>query len=115
MAAWVAPAENADPNAGGVHDNEGEGGGSEAPRRARGSSLGDRIDSRADATRAIEMVCAYLERTEPTNPAQLLLRRASKLINKNFLELVREFAPDAVGEVARVMGVSPDEFFGDNH
>ena len=69
----------------------------------------------ADATRAIEMVCNYLERTEPTNPAQLLLRRAGKLINKNFLELVREFAPDAVNEVARVMGVSPEEFFGDSH
>jgi type VI secretion system protein ImpA len=115
MAGWVAPAENADLNAGAVQDNEADSGGTEAPRRARGSGLGDRIDSRADATRAIEMVCAYLERTEPTNPAQLLLRRASKLINKNFLELVREFAPDAVGEVARVMGVSPDEFFGDSH
>jgi type VI secretion system protein ImpA len=92
LAGWLAPAENADPNAGAGADNAADGG-ADAPRRGR-SGLGDRIDSRADATRAIEMVCAYLERTEPTNPAQLLLRRASKLINKNFLELVREFAPD---------------------
>ena len=115
LAGWMGPAENADPNGARVADNGADGGGSDASRRARGSGLGDRIDSRADATRAIEMVCAYLERTEPTNPAQLLLRRAGKLINKNFLELGREFAPDAVNEVARVMGVSPEEFFGDSH
>lgn len=65
------------------------------------------VDTRQDAIRAIELVCAYLERSEPTNPAQLLLRRAARVIDKNFLELVRELAPDAVKEVARVMGVDP--------
>ena len=77
-----------------------------APRR--GGGLGDSVDTREDALRAIDMVCEYLERTEPTNPAQLLLRRARRLVNKNFLELMRELAPEALPEVARLMGVSPD-------
>lgn len=81
-------------------------------RRSRGGGLGTSIDSRDDALRAIEMVCEYLERTEPTNPAQMLLRRAQRLINKNFLELVRELAPDAVAEVARIMGVDPESLGG---
>jgi len=85
-------------------------------RRRAGGGLGERIDTREDALRAIEMVCDYLERTEPTSPAQLLLRRASKLVNKNFLELVREFAPEAYGEVAKVMGVSQDDSsYGSDH
>ncbi len=67
------------------------------------------IDSRADAVRAIELVCAYLERSEPTNPAQLLLRRAVRMIDRNFLQLVRDLAPDAMPEVARIMGVNPDD------
>jgi type VI secretion system protein ImpA len=79
-----------------------------SPRSSR-SGLTGAIDSRADAMRAIDMVCEYLERTEPTNPAQLLLRRARKLVNKNFVELVRELAPESLGEVARVMGISADE------
>lgn len=80
------------------------------PRRAaRAGGLGAAIDTRADALRAIDLVCEYLERTEPTNPAQLMLRRARKLVNKNFVELVRELAPDALGEVAKVMGLTPDE------
>ena len=30
----------------------------------------------------------------------LLLRRARKLVNKNFVELVRELAPESLNEVA---------------
>jgi type VI secretion system protein ImpA len=77
----------------------------------RGSRVGlsGAIESRADALRAIDMVCEFLERTEPTNPAQLLLRRARKLVNKNFVQLVRELAPESLNEVARVMGISAEE------
>ncbi|MCY4756726.1 type VI secretion system protein TssA [Pelomonas aquatica] len=70
-------------------------------------ALSGRINSRAEALRAIEMVCDYLERAEPTNPAQLLLRRAGRLLGHNFLQLMKELAPDALSEVARIMGVDP--------
>jgi len=88
------------------------GGGDDTPAPARrgrsgGGGLGA-IESRADAVRAIDLVCAYLEKNEPTNPAADLLRRAQRLIDRNFLQLVREFAPEAVGEVARMLGVDPD-------
>ena len=71
------------------------------PYRDRGVAGG------AEALRAIEMVCDYLERAEPTNPAQLLLRRAGRLLGHNFLQLMKELAPDALSEVARIMGVDP--------
>jgi type VI secretion system protein ImpA len=85
-------------------------GGSESTGRVvpKKAGLPNALHTREDALRAIELVCDYLERTEPTNPAQLLLRRARKLINKNFLQLMRELAPDAINEVARIMGVDPD-------
>jgi type VI secretion system protein ImpA len=72
------------------------------------------INSRQEAIRAIELVCAYLERSEPTNPAQLLLRRAARVIDKNFLELMRELAPDSVKDVARLMGVDPSSIADQN-
>lgn len=72
------------------------------------------VDSRQDAIRAIELVCAYLERHEPTNPAQLLLRRAARVVDKNFLQLVKELAPDAVKEVSRIMGVDPSTVNDEN-
>lgn len=84
-----------------------------APRRGgRGGGIGDSIDTREDAVKAIDLVCQYLERTEPASPAQLLLRRAQRLIDKNFLELVKELAPDALNEVAKIMGVDPDTVAG---
>lgn len=104
----AASAGDASGDFGGFDDT---GSGTSAPRRggARGAGLGGSVESREDALRAIDMVCAYLERTEPTNPAQFFLRRARKLVDKNFLELVRELAPESLEQVARIMGVSADE------
>lgn len=79
------------------------GGGGRAVARTPGA-----IQSRADAIQAIDAICRYLDQHEPTNPAQLLLRRAKSLIGHNFLQLMKELAPDALAEVARVMGVDPE-------
>lgn len=87
----------------------GEGGGGAAPRRG-GGGLGGSVESRADAVRAINLVCGYLERHEPTNPARQLLRRAERLIEKDFMQLIRELAPDAMSEVSKIMGVDPNEY-----
>ena len=85
-----------------------DGGGVRSAGAARRGGGLQSIESRDDAIKALRMICAYLERSEPTNPAQLLLRRAERLIDKSFLQLVRDLAPDAVSEVARIMGVDPD-------
>ncbi|HET9645258.1 MAG TPA: type VI secretion system protein TssA [Burkholderiaceae bacterium] len=88
--------------------------GTEMPMAADGIApaasgrLAGTVRSREDAVRAIDMICEYLERAEPTNPAPLLLRRARRMINRNFLQLLKELAPDALAEVARVMGVDPE-------
>lgn len=106
MPAALAETESGEALAEEGNASSGGGGGSNA--RTGGKGLSGAVESRADALRAIDMVCDYLERTEPTNPAQLLLRRARRLINKNFLQLMRELAPDALNEVARIMGVDPE-------
>lgn len=110
--AEVLPVAVADDGATGSGDGQTDGqdgaGDSAAPRRNAGAGGLQRIESRQDAIKAINLVCAYLEKSEPTNPAQLLLRRAERLIDKNFLQLVRDLAPEAVAEVARIMGVDPE-------
>ena len=69
--------------------------------------LSGSVNSREDAIRAIAMVCEYLERAEPANPAPLFLRRGSQLINQNFLQLMKLLAPDALSGVAGLVGVDP--------
>ncbi|MEP7300854.1 MAG: type VI secretion system protein TssA [Caldimonas sp.] len=105
----VMPGAEAAAAADGTPEDAQAGAGDASPRRGAARALTGSIESRNDALRAIDMVCEYLERTEPTNPAQLLLRRARKLVNKNFVELVRELAPESLNEVARVMGISAEE------
>lgn len=75
---------------------------------AQRKGLSGTITSRAEAIRAIDMICKYLEQAEPSNPAQLFLRRAEALINHNFLQLMKVLAPDALAEVARTVGIDPD-------
>lgn len=76
-----------------------------ATRGGGGSGAGE-IRSRADALRELERVCAWLEKNEPSNPAPLLIRRAQRLINMNFLDIMRDLAPEAYDQVARLSGIT---------
>ena len=57
------------------------------------------INSREDVVRTLEKVCIFIERTEPTNPAPLLIRRAQYLMTKNFMEILDELGPDWLKQV----------------
>ncbi|MDP3083207.1 MAG: type VI secretion system protein TssA [Rubrivivax sp.] len=106
----LMPAEAAQGDVDGDAEGDGSDSGADggAAGKAGGGRLAGAVNSRADAIRAIDMVCEYLERAEPTNPAPLYLRRGRQLISHNFLQLMKVLAPDALSEVARVVGIDPD-------
>lgn len=62
------------------------------------------INSREDASRALERVCEWIERNEPSNPAPLLIRRAQRLMSKSFIDIIRDLAPDGLKEVEKLAG-----------
>lgn len=66
------------------------------------------IRTRADVVTLLDRICEFLERTEPTNPAPLLLQRAKRLMDMNFMQLMNELAPDGLGQVRTITGI-PDE------
>jgi type VI secretion system protein ImpA len=76
-----------------------------AAGRSGGAATGP-IASREDASRALDRVCEWLERAEPTNPAPLLIRRAQRLMTMNFLDIIRDVVPGGLEEVTRLAGVS---------
>ena len=63
------------------------------------------ISSREDANRALERVCGWIERNEPSNPAPLLIRRAQRLMSKTFIDIIRDLAPDGLKEVEKLAGL----------
>jgi type VI secretion system protein ImpA len=72
---------------------------------ARAASAPGTIATREDAIKALDRVCAWIERSEPTNPAPLLIRRAQRLMTKSFIDIIRDLAPDGLKEVERIAGV----------
>jgi len=62
------------------------------------------LRSRADARRLLETVSDFLERTEPSHPAPLLIRRAARLLDLSFLDIIRDIAPEAAAHVESLGG-----------
>ncbi|WP_140629146.1 type VI secretion system protein TssA [Methylibium rhizosphaerae] len=78
--------------------------GSAAPGVPAAAGLGA-IRTREDVVRMLDKVCEWVERNEPSNPAPLLIRRARRLMTKNFIEIMRDLAPDGVSQVENIAGV----------
>jgi type VI secretion system protein ImpA len=67
------------------------------------------INSREDVVRLLDRVCDYYARVEPSSPVPLLLVRAKRLVNKDFLEAIRDIAPGGLAEVKVIGGIDSDE------
>jgi type VI secretion system protein ImpA len=87
----------------GVKSEAAKDGQAEAGDEARPAAPGE-IRNRDDAVRMLEAVCSFLERTEPSNPAPLFIRRAQRLIKKSFLEIVRDLMPDSLSQLEKLAG-----------
>jgi type VI secretion system protein ImpA len=64
------------------------------------------IASRDDAIRALDRVCEWIERNEPSNPAPLLIRRSQRLMSKNFIDIIRDLVPDGLNQIEKLAGTS---------
>ncbi|ANN76670.1 type VI secretion system protein TssA [Bordetella flabilis] len=65
------------------------------------------IKSRDDVARQIDRICEYYALEEPGSPVPILLQRAKRLINMNFIELMSELSPQGLAETCFLFGVSP--------
>ncbi|MEZ5591278.1 MAG: type VI secretion system protein TssA [Gammaproteobacteria bacterium] len=79
-----------------------------APQTASGQAFSGTISSRADVVRALDQICDYYRRCEPSSPIPLLLERAKRLASKSFLEILQDLAPGAVPELDAVRGRSSE-------
>ena len=79
------------------------------PAAAGGAAAVGAIASRADVVRTLERACEWIERHEPSNPAPLLIRRAQRLMSKNFMEIMRDLAPDGLDQIQRLAGVTDND------
>jgi len=62
------------------------------------------ITTRADVTNAIERIITYYETYEPSSPVPLMLLRAKRLVNADFMTIMRDMAPAGVENVSLITG-----------
>jgi type VI secretion system protein ImpA len=77
------------------------------PTRVTAAALTE-VTSRADAMRLLDLVCEYYRKNEPSSPLPLLIQRARRLSEMNFFDILRDLAPDGLGQAQNVIG-KPDE------
>jgi type VI secretion system protein ImpA len=82
--------------------------GVEQPKKS-GISLSGDIQSVQEALLALDKVCQYFDRHEPSSPVPLLLRRAQRLVSKTFLDVIKDVCPDAVGRVQLICGTGSSD------
>jgi len=82
------------------------GGGGDASSRSHGATAsgGAALRTRADAARELERIAAWIEQNEPSNPAPLLIRRANRLMNMSFIEIIRDMASNGLDQVETIAG-----------
>lgn len=96
----VAEGASADAGGGGV------GGGGALPRPG-GVALTGEISSRTDVLRVLDKICEYYERFEPTSPVPIFMQRAKRLVTMNFVDLIKDLAPEAMSKIDVFTGAPP--------
>jgi type VI secretion system protein ImpA len=62
------------------------------------------ISSREDALHVLELASAYFRASEPSSPVPMLIDRARRLAAMDFMDILRDLAPDGLGQAQIVAG-----------
>lgn len=68
----------------------------------------DVINGRRDVIRLLDKICLYYEQNEPGSPVPLLLKRAGQLVDKNFIEIIQDLAPDSADKLNHLLNATKD-------
>lgn len=64
------------------------------------------VSTRSDVIATLDRLCDYYARHEPSSPVPLLLGRAKGLVDKTFVDLIRELAPEGLAQLTNVIGAA---------
>jgi type VI secretion system protein ImpA len=69
-------------------------------------SLSGTVNSAQDVIMALDRICDYYSRREPSSPIPLLLKRARRLVGKSFTDIIQDMSPEAMTQIKVISGVS---------
>lgn len=75
--------------------------GGDAPKQP---SLTGEIRSREDVVKMLRKICDYYKRAEPSSPVPLILKRAERLAEMDFIQIMKDLSPAAIEQIQTITG-----------
>jgi len=91
-----------------VEDTAGADDGVETAVLDSGGGVGG-INSPSDVSNALDRIMAYYQRSEPSSPVPLLLKRAKRLVSADFMAIMMDMAPGGLQNVNLIGGIDDNE------
>ncbi|WGZ94398.1 MAG: type VI secretion system protein TssA [Candidatus Thiothrix putei] len=63
------------------------------------------IQSREEVLHVLEQICDYYSKYEPSSPVPILLKRVSRLVDKDFLAMMEDLYPDSLNSLEQILGI----------
>jgi type VI secretion system protein ImpA len=82
--------------------------GTSVPVTPKAPSLTGEIQSREDVVRLLHKICEYYVQAEPSSPVPLVLKRAARLAEMDFMEIIKDMSPEAIAQIQRITGEAED-------
>jgi len=79
-----------------------------APTAGGAPAMSGPLQTREDVVRMLDQCIDWYAKYEPSSPVPLLLRRAKRLVSKNFLELVQDLSPGGLNELQTIAGLDSE-------
>jgi type VI secretion system protein ImpA len=67
-------------------------------------SLEGEIRSREDVLRLLDKICQFYARFEPSSPVPLMIKRAARLAEMDFMQIMQDLSPDAISQIRTITG-----------
>jgi type VI secretion system protein ImpA len=67
------------------------------------------IRNRGDVIATLDRICDYYAAHEPSSPVPLLLQRAKRLVDKSFMDIIRDLTPSGVSEAETIGGLERED------
>jgi type VI secretion system protein ImpA len=74
------------------------------PAGRSGPGVSGTIQSRADVIKALDLICDYYRENEPSSPVPLIIQRAQRLVDKDFMTIMSDLTPDALSQLQVITG-----------
>ena len=91
-----------------TQEASGESAGGSGEVVAEGPGISGSIRSRQDVIRVLDQICDFYKRTEPSSPVPLMLQRARRLVDMDFVQLLTDLAPESLTQINVIAGIRPE-------